>query len=270
MATINLIDGDVLCYLACYERYRGVHADANAFNENDAVKNAVMVGETDVKFMEQAWENFQKELTALQELTFSEHFLMSVKGPNNFRDILYPDYKKQRKPNVKESAIAPFVQGVRDLAVITGLAIPSDGRETDDYLRIWRNETVAAGDDCIISSIDKDLLIIPGVHFNIKKREFTEVTQVEAWRNLYEQILKGDSTDNIPGLPGIGPVKAKSLLAGCKTEKEMQEVVCVEYFTMYGPDSFKDYLLSNGKLLYLQQHCSDFFQVSHWDFFNIF
>ena len=267
MATINLIDGDVLCYLACYERYRGVHADANDFSQNAA---PMPIGVQDAAFMEKAWENFQKELTALQELTFCEHFLMSVKGPDNFRDTLYRDYKKQRKPNVNENTIGPFVQGVRDLAVLTGLAIPSDGRETDDYLRIWRNETIAAGDDCIISSIDKDLLIIPGVHFNIKKREFIEVTQLGAWRNLYEQLLKGDPTDNIPGLPGIGPVKAKNLLAACKTEEEMQEVVCTEYFTMYGPDHFKDYLLSNGKLLYLQQHVNDYFQVSHWDFFNIF
>lgn len=268
MSTINLIDGDVLCYLACYERYRGVHVDANDFGRYEA---PMPTGLEDAAFMEKAWENFQKELTALQELTFSEHFLMSVKGPDNFRDLMYPDYKKQRKPSSSnENTIAPFVQGVRDLAVLTGLAIPSTGRETDDWLRIWRNETVAAGDDCIISSIDKDLLIIPGVHYNIKKREFMEVSQVDAWRNLYEQLLKGDPTDNIPGLPGVGPVKAKNLLAACRTEEEMQEVVCIEYFTMYGPDAFKDYLLSNGKMLYLQQDVSDYFQVSHWQFFNVF
>ena len=270
MSTINLIDGDVLCYLACYERYRGVHADANTFDGAEYKSAQMPVSEQDATFMEKAWENFQKELTALMELTFSEHFLMAVKGPDNFRDLLYPEYKRHRKPNENENTLGPFVQGVRDLAVLTGLAIPSAGRETDDYLRIWRNETVAAGDDCIISSIDKDLLIIPGIHYNIKKREFIEVAQVDAWRNLYEQLLKGDPTDNIPGLPGIGPVKARNLLAGCRTEEEMQEAVCIEYFKVYGPDEFKDYLLSNGKLLYLQQHTFDYFQVSHWKFFNVF
>jgi hypothetical protein len=68
----------------------------------------------------------------------------------------------------------------------------------------------------------------------------------DAVKFLYEQILTGDRADNIMGIKGVGPVKAKKALADCVTERQMYDV-CVE---MYGDE---ERVIENGRLLYLRR-----------------
>lgn len=64
----------------------------------------------------------------------------------------------------------------------------------------------------IVVAIDKDLLQIKGVHFNWVKAQFELVTDIDAERFLKYQLLCGDRTDNVPGLPGIGDARANKML----------------------------------------------------------
>lgn len=118
-----------------------------------------------------------------------------------------------------------------------------DGMEADDALGIeaYRNEP----DETIIVSIDKDLNMIRGHHYNFVKNEKYYVTEEEGIRNFYLQILTGDKVDNIIGLQGIGPVKSKKLLADCKTELEMYETV----LKVYDGDEVR--VLENARLLWI-------------------
>jgi len=118
-----------------------------------------------------------------------------------------------------------------------------DGMEADDALGIeaYRNEP----DETIIVSIDKDLNMIRGQHYNFVKNEKYYVTEEEGIRNFYLQILTGDKVDNIIGLQGIGPVKSKKLLADCKTELEMYETVLKAY------DGDEVRVLENARLLWI-------------------
>lgn len=118
-----------------------------------------------------------------------------------------------------------------------------DGMEADDAIGIeaYRNEP----DETIIVSIDKDLNMIRGHHYNFVKEEKYFITEEEAIRNFYLQILTGDKVDNIIGLDGIGPVKSKKLLKDCNTELEMYEAVLKAY------DGDEARVLENARLLWI-------------------
>lgn len=118
-----------------------------------------------------------------------------------------------------------------------------DGMEADDAIGIeaYRHEP----EETIIVSIDKDLNMIRGHHYNFVKEEKYFVTEEEAIRNFYLQILTGDKIDNIVGLQGIGPVKSKKLLKDCNTEQEMYEAVLKAY------DGDEARVLENARLLWI-------------------
>jgi len=253
---IGLIDGDVLCYMACKSRY--VTAEGHKYLTSQAL---IFSEAEDERYLDKSWNNFKKALRDLEEELFLDDMLVAVKGPDNFRNIMYPEYKMNRHKDPKQAN--QFVPLIRKLAVHNNLAIESTGREADDLLRIWAYECQHAGVPYIVVSIDKDLKCIPGKHLNIKKNEFLDIDEEYATRFFYQQLLKGDSTDNIPGIPGVGEVKAEKALKHCKTEEEMQEVVVDQYMQFYDKD-WLQYLLSNGKMIYLQRYVNDYFSCRHW------
>jgi len=118
-----------------------------------------------------------------------------------------------------------------------------EGMEADDAIGIeaYRHEP----EETIIVSIDKDLNMIRGNHYNFVREEKYFVTEEQAIRNFYLQILTGDKVDNIIGLAGIGPVKSKKLLADCNTQLEMYEAVLKAY------DGDEARVLENARLLWI-------------------
>ena len=99
---------------------------------------------------------------------------------------------------------------------------------------------------CVIASIDKDLYQAEGLHYNFVKKEWREVSRIEGTRQLYLQLLIGDTSDNVKGVMGIGPVKAGKLLNHITNEYQMFEVVR----DLYNDD---ERLLKNGQLLYIRR-----------------
>jgi len=102
-------------------------------------------------------------------------------------------------------------------------------------------------DEMIMVHIDKDLNQLRGWHYNYRKKEKYHVTEFEGLRSFYIQMLTGDRIDNIIGIKGIGPVKAKRILEECQTEHEMY-LACLE---AYGGN--EERVLENGQLLWLQR-----------------
>jgi len=86
--------------------------------------------------------------------------------------------------------------------------------EADDLIGIASDEYRRKGEEVVIVSIDKDLDCIPGVHYNSVRDEVYIVTPEQALRNFYYQVLLGDTTDNVPGVPGVGEKTAAKLLDG--------------------------------------------------------
>lgn len=161
-------------------------------------------------------------------------------GKGNFRNevAVTAPYKGTRK------ADKPYHFGLlREYMQKSWGFIEVEGMEADDKLGIeaYKHDP----EETIIVSIDKDLDMIRGNHYNFVKEVQYEITEEEAIRNFYLQMLTGDKVDNIIGLAGIGPVKSKKMLADCKTEKEMYDVVLKAY------DNNLDRVIENGRLLWI-------------------
>lgn len=267
MGRIALIDGDVLCYLSFEPRWNFVTDKSGQIvktwnNETQSFEKKVKeyTKEEDQQYKKETWERFKKKVQETIEEVYADEYLMVVQGVDNFRLKLYDLYKFR---DGKPSEMSQWVPMLRQLAVLEDLAIASDGREADDYLRIWAEESRLAGKDFVVCSNDKDLLCIPGLHYNIKKKEFITVNEEQALRLYHEQLIMGDPIDKIPGIPGIGPKRAEKILKDCKTVDDFQETVVETYISMFG-DSWKQHLLANGKLIHLQRHLNDWFDLSDW------
>ncbi len=137
-----------------------------------------------------------------------------------FRDDLYADYKAQRPPMPDE-----LVGQIEPLhAIVRALGLPLlqvEGVEADDVIGTLATQASAAGLDTLVSTGDKDMaqLVDGGVHL-INTMTDTVLDRdgvVEKFGVAPEQIvdwlaLIGDTSDNIPGVPGVGPKTATKWL----------------------------------------------------------
>jgi 5'-3' exonuclease len=99
-------------------------------------------------------------------------------------------------------------------------------------------------------SIDKDLDMIRGWHYNFIKDKKYLIDDQEAIKHFYTQILTGDRVDNIIGLKGIGPKKAAKILEDCITEADMYKAVLEAY------DNDETRVLENGQLLWIRRNAN--------------
>jgi 5'-3' exonuclease len=126
----------------------------------------------------------------------------------------------------------------------------SEGQEADDSIAIAHVENNYKS---IIASIDKDFLQLRGNHWNFVKKEMTFVSEEEAIKNFYRQVLTGDRVDNIIGLKGIGPVKADKILSERESPAEMY-TACVQ---AYGST---ERVIENCRLLWLRRTPNELWQ----------
>ena len=98
------------------------------------------------------------------------------------------------------------------------------------------------------------MLQIPCRHFNFNKKEWTTVDEWSGNKFFYTQILTGDAADNIKGIYGIGPVKAKRLLAECDTVESLWKA-CVKAY-----DGDTDRVIENARLLWLRREKGELWQ----------
>lgn len=125
----------------------------------------------------------------------------------------------------------------------------TEGQEADDELGIRLTDL---GDQACIVSFDKDLLQIPGQHYNWVTREGNTIGVKEASLNFYRQILSGDPVDNVPGVPGIGAVKAGKILADVKSPKEAWGLILEEYRNAFGEEG-SEIALETARLVYIRR-----------------
>jgi len=139
--------------------------------------------------------------TILKGSKASHHLGFLTEGKSNFRvkAATTLPYKGQRKTNEEKPK---FYDEIRDyLQKHFGFQMMR-GVEADDALTITSehfkdNPKVTT----VIATKDKDLWQYPGLHYNMNKKEMMEISEAEAHRNFWRQMILGDmSTDNIPGL----------------------------------------------------------------------
>ncbi len=141
-------------------------------------------------------------------------------GRLTFRNRIYDAYKAHRPPPPDE--LIPQFALVREATVAFGVpAIELDDWEADDLIASYARAAVEVGGQATIVSSDKDLmqLIRPGVAMldpmkqkPIGPAEVMEKFGVTPDKLIEVQALMGDPTDNVPGVPGIGPKTAAQLI----------------------------------------------------------
>ena len=163
---------------------------------------------------------FSKMLVQLLEDPEVDHVAVILDaGRNTFRNEIYPKYKALR-PEPPEDLVPQFPL-IREAATAFGMpSIELPGFEADDLIATYARMAVEAGATCTIVSSDKDLmqLVRPGVEMmdpmkmrRIGPAEVMEKFGVAPEKVVDVQALAGDSTDNVPGAPGIG-IKTAALL----------------------------------------------------------
>lgn len=188
---------------------------------------AIATAEFEVEFQPDMWTyvcnhsdaktTFDNDISKVIEVLPDAEIILVFGDSTNFRYAVYPEYKSGRRRYRKPAGYSALRQWAMD-------SWPSKlftGVEGDDGLGL-----LARGGDVIVSR-DKDLKTIPGLH--LRDGTLEEITEHQANLAFYTQALTGDSTDGYPGCPGIGPVSAAKVLAGCNTELEMWLAVLEAY-----------------------------------------
>jgi len=147
--------------------------------------------------------------------------VFDAKG-GTFRDDMYAEYKANRPsmPDDMRVQIEPLHQSV----IALGFPLLCvDGVEADDVIGTLARSSAAADRPVIISTGDKDMAQLVDGHITLVNTMTGSSMDVEGVKEKFgvapEQIidylaLMGDSSDNIPGVPGIGPKTASGLLVG--------------------------------------------------------
>lgn len=266
---LAIIDGDVLAYNAFRPRWhtkrkRGHDGKAIQIYDENGVRIPIEYSakENAMYFLE-SWENFKADVKALLDTVYCTDYVLAVANAQapTTRYSLFPEYKANRSSSQPE--LKPLVADMRRMIVTDGYGIYADNCETDDFISIWAHECMSVNRDYVICSIDKDLLCLPGKHYRIHKKEYTNVDPETGMRFYYQQIISGDPTDNIAGVPGLGPIKSERIIAGCADEAAMQEAVVDAYLSAFG-DDWEKQLHLNGTMIYLKKTHDDNFTFDHW------
>lgn len=191
-----------------------------------------------------------------------------VGGEDNFRfkvAKLRP-YKESRQGIRKPHHHSALLAYIKD----RHSAVTVNGCEADDMCGILGTSCMASGEPFVIAGIDKDLLSIPGSHYNYSTKVSRTVTQQQADRWFWTQVLTGDSTDCIPGLHGVGEARAGKLLGEAVTYDELKEKVIHAYTNAFSKDRqnlqgskyagyscAQELLEEQARLIYMQRNVNE-------------
>lgn len=185
--------------------------------------------------VENCFHLLNRSIQKIKDAVPADKHYLYITGPGNYRDAV-PEYKANRTARRPEHyhAAREFLMEQHDAELVTGM-------EADDAVAIEQK-----GDETCIVSIDKDLLQVPGWHYSWKKG-YRYVTEFQGHQWFYQQLLEGDTADNIKGLlycteevretfelsahsrRGCGTNSAIRILSDCSTLGELHDTVSFCY-----------------------------------------
>lgn len=188
-------------------------------------------------------DSFTNIIYDLNEIYDISEVITFNNSKGNFRKILDTNYKANRK----SSGIPSVLTELHDYVTQTYNSVSKYSLETDDLVaNYWKNIAEQDGRDAvIIVSIDKDYKQLPALIYNYhyKHRCVYDIGPVEALYNFYEQMIIGDSIDNVNYCKGYGKKYAEKLLKDCTSHYQ---------FTKKVYELFKIIYKQKAKLKYIQ------------------
>jgi 5'-3' exonuclease len=201
---ILLVDADSLIFASCYKKRE--HKDDERFYTD--------IEDCKAKFDEQ----FMSIVNKLEDMYPVERVITFSGSKGNFRKLITPVYKANRKVE----NIPPLLNEMHQFVKDEYDSVWGYGIETDDIVaRYWYNLSNEIGrDNVMIVSIDKDYKQFPCLIYNYhyKHKVVLDISEDEALYNFYEQMIIGDTADNVNYFKGKGKKYAEKYLADCNTK----------------------------------------------------
>ncbi|MCP5005499.1 MAG: hypothetical protein GY941_16410 [Planctomycetes bacterium] len=256
-----LIDADLLKYMAGFACQKEIwtHEGTGEFFEGKLAAKQwwkeIFEGDWD----EEAW-SFEVEIKPwieckriillkvgeiMHQADCSE-LLMCLSPSKTFRDEVavtrpYKGNRKDHKPVYAED-IVHYIKN--EFAFEVG-----DNVEADDVMGMHQTTST------VIASYDKDMDMIPGLHYNFKDGIFYEQDPFSADDRFYTQLIAGDSTDNIQGIPKWGEKKASKLVEAFGGDKmELAVEIKHMYNDAYGDEDGEAVMKEMAALVWILRH----------------
>lgn len=237
--------------------------------------------------------SIRQHLESILSNNNTTQFIGFLDGVSNFRTSVASskEYKGNRKDKKNILDRFPFFYRVKEMLIKEYSFIIVNGIEADDALGIVnsqmnpspyayiklpsRGKAVKVSKskyNTVIASIDKDLLTLNSAHYDIKTHKKLTVTDESSFIKLsdnrkkiigagfkfkFAQCLMGDTADNIPGLPGCGPVSAYKILNKCVTKSDYFKATKDAFVNKLGKEGEQQFI-NNLKLVTMLTECPSF------------
>jgi DNA polymerase-1 len=211
---VFLVDGSSYIFRAYFAMFKAAQSRGRSFTRSDGLPvGAVMT------FCNMLWKLVREGIDGVKPTHFGVIFDASGES---FRNAIYPEYKAHR-PDPPDELRPQFPLMRHAVRAFDLVPIEIAGFEADDLIATYACQARAAGADVTIVGGDKDMMQLvqpgiamydpmPGNERRIGPAEVTEKFGVAPDKVIDVQALAGDSTDNVPGVPGIGVKTAAQLI----------------------------------------------------------
>ena len=201
---IVLFDVDSLIFASCHRSKNDDKQDKGKFY-------------TDIKDASNKFdEQFMRIINDIEEVYDVNSVITFNGSKGNFRKKITPIYKANRK----KQKLPPLLHQLHNYVKKNYNSIYGCGVETDDLVaKHWYEiQTEIGREYVLICSIDKDYKQFNCLIWNYHKKIVLDISQQEALYNFYEQMIAGDSADNVNYFKGKGKKFAEKYYQGCKTK----------------------------------------------------
>src|SRR5262245_187222 len=195
--------------------FRAYHALPPLNRKSDGLPTNAVLG-----FSNMVWKLMQDAKSTDVGVAPTHFAVIFDYSAKTFRSTLYPEYKANRSAPPED--LVPQFGLIREATRAFNLpCIEMEGFEADDIIATYARLASEAGADTTIVSSDKDLMQLVGANVlmydPMKDRRIGIPEVVDKWgvlpgKMIDLQAMTGDSVDNVPGIPGIGPKTAAQLL----------------------------------------------------------
>ena len=236
---IALLDGDIILYSVCFPKKQTEEEIKLMGNQLDRTLDDVI----------NEINNYLIDVLVTTNCIFYKGFLSGKSFRKDIATIKeYKGNRTQEKPKY-------FYELKKYLIEQWGFYQDNELQyEADDLIASWNKIYKERNWNPIIITIDKDMDQLSGNHYNPRKKEFYSISESQANYFLWNQIIVGDSTDNIKGIEGIGKIGASKILQN-KLDHECKLAVIDAYISKYDLKNGINNFTENFNLIYL---CNDY------------
>ena len=238
-----IFDAASLIYASCFKSKEDRESSDDLF-ETDVI---VALSKFNDKFIDL--------LSRLREKAVVDDVIVCNGSKYNFRTEVSKDYKANRTQN-KPSILSDLHEIIKmDYGSTYGIGV-----ETDDVVAtLWKDEVDKNGiNSVLIMSLDKDYKQFPCWFYDYhpKRNSLTKISEEEANKNFYSQMIVGDSADNINYCKGYGSSYANKIFKDKSSEYSMFSSTYRLYKQIWGEEA-KDKFNEARTLLKLKTDCHE-------------